>query len=326
LARLAVIDRAIRAGTWPNATTLGRQLEVTPRTVQRDIEFLRDRLQAPVEFDPRRNGYRYSAADFQLPLVQLTEGELAALFLAERLLQQYRGTPYAAALASLFEKLTASLPSEVTIDLSHLADVYSFRRQGGLDSDARTFTRLARAIRSGRRLELVYWTASRDTTCRRTVDPYHLASIQGDWYLVAYCHLREDLRVFSPGRIRSLRDTGERFERPADFRFGDYLDGAFRVVRGDGPPRQVRLRFTADAARYVRERVWHPSQRLKECRDGGLELTLRVTHFLEVKRWLLSYGAACEVLEPAELRDEVREELQRASKPYGRESESKGVR
>jgi proteasome accessory factor B len=130
LARLAVIDRAIRTGTWPNATTLSRQLEVTPRTVQRDIEFLRDRLQAPVEFDPRRNGYHYSAADFQLPIIQLTEGELAALFLAERLLQQYRGTPYAAALASLFEKLTASLPKEVTIDLSHLADVYSFRRHG----------------------------------------------------------------------------------------------------------------------------------------------------------------------------------------------------
>ncbi len=318
LARLAAIDQAIRAGAWPNATTLGRQLEVAPRTIQRDLEFLRDRLQAPVEFDPRRNGYHYTEPDYQLPFIRLTEGELAALFLAERLLQEYRGTPYAAALASLFDKLRLALPNEVSLDLSHFADALSVRQLAGLDGNPAIFAQLARAVRECRRLELVYWTASRDAECRRIVDPYHLASVQGDWYLYAYCHLREEIRVFCPSRIRSIRDTGKRFNRPADFRLADYLDGTFRVLHGDGPPCRVRLRFAADVARYIREREWHPSQRLKERRDGSLELTLRLNHFLEVKRWALSYGAACEVLEPAELREEVRHEVLRTLEKYGR--------
>jgi predicted DNA-binding transcriptional regulator YafY len=290
---------------------------VNPRTIQRDIEFLRDRLQAPLLFDPVRNGYQYTNPDFHLPMVRLTEGELAALFLAERLLQEYRGTPYAGALASLFEKLTAGLRDDVSIDLSHFADAYSFRRLGGLDADATTFAHLARAVRDGRRLELVYWTASRNATNRRVVDPYHLASIQGDWYLLAYCHLREEVRFFSPARIRSLRETGEHFERSADFRLADYLDDTFRSVRGSGAARRVRLRFSSDAARYIRERVWHPSQRLTQRRDGSLVLTLRVNHFLEVKRWALSYGAACEVLEPAELREEIQQEVLRTLQQYG---------
>lgn len=316
LARLAIIDQAIRSGRWPNASRLAREFEVHPRTIQRDIEFLRDRLQAPLAYDPARNGYRYTDPDFRLPLVRLTESELAALFLAERLLQEYRGTPYAAALASLFQKLTASPGDEISIDLSHLADLHSVHRRGQPAGDPELFGQLVRAIRHGRRLEVVYWTASRDAEGRRVLDPYHLASIQGEWYLYAYCHLREEVRVFCPSRIRSLQETGEAFDRPTDFRIADYLDDTFRVIHGDGRPRRVRLRFTADVARYIREREWHPSQRLKECPDGRVELTLRLNHFLEVKRWALSYGAACEVLEPGELRDEVRKELCQCLESY----------
>jgi predicted DNA-binding transcriptional regulator YafY len=317
LRRLLALDRMVRQGRYPNAASAGRELEVHPRTIHRDLSFLRDSFGAPLEFDPQRNGYFYSDPDYELPLQRLTEGELVALFLAERLLQTYEGTPYAGALTSIFRKLTAALPDEVTINLDHLGEAYSFHRHAADTMEAARFGQLARAVREGRQLELLYWTASRDETCQRVVDPYHLASVQGDWYLVAYCHLREDVRMFSPGRIRSLRETGERFERPKDFAIGAYLDASFRAVRGSGPPRPVRLSFTAEAARYVRERVWHPSQQLRERRDGGLELTVRVSDFLEVKRWVLSYGAACEVLEPAELRAEVEEEVRRTLRLYG---------
>ena len=102
LERIAALDRAVRAGEYPNAKTIARLLEVSHRTVQRDVEFLRDRLGAPLEYDPVRNGYVYRDPAFRLPFLTLTEGELVALFLAERVLQQYRGTPYAADLARAF--------------------------------------------------------------------------------------------------------------------------------------------------------------------------------------------------------------------------------
>lgn len=316
LRRLVTIDRLIRAGGYPNAITVAGELEVHPRTVHRDLEFLRDSWGAPLEFSHRHNGFYYRDPDYSLPPQRLTEGELVALFLAERLMQQYRGTPYAAELAAVFRKLTAGLPGGVTVDLAHLADAYSFRQHAADAGDADRFRRLARAVRERRRLRLEYWTASRDETCTRLVDPYHLASIDGDWYLVAYCHLREDVRMFCPGRIRSLQEMGDRFERPADFRFEDYIDASFRAVRGDGPMQRVRLWFAPKAARYVRERTWHPSQRIQSGGDGSLVLTLKVSHMLEVKRWALSHGAACLVLEPDQLRAEVLDELKSALRHY----------
>src|SRR3954453_7331205 len=98
LERIAALDRAIRAGEYPNARALAARLEVGQRTIQRDVEFLRDRCGAPLAYDPVRHGYSYPDPTFRLPPLELTEGELVALFLAGRVLRQYRGTPYAAEL------------------------------------------------------------------------------------------------------------------------------------------------------------------------------------------------------------------------------------
>lgn len=316
LRRLLYLDRLLREKRYPNARCAAQELEVNPRTIHRDLVFLRDSWGAPLAFDPRRNGYYYRDADFALPLLRMTEGELFALFLAERLMDQYRELPFAKDLATAFQKLTASLPDEVTIDLGHLSEAYSFRSKPASTGEAARFRQLARAVSEERQLELLYWSASRDETARRVVDPYHLVSVEGDWYLVAYCHLREEVRMFAPGRIRSLKETGGQFKRPTDFGIGDYLDTTFKVVRGDGPLQRVRLRFVPEMARYVREKVWHPSQQVQQRRDGSLVLSLKVNHLLEVKRWALSYGAACEVLEPEELRSEIEAELREMMNQY----------
>ena len=114
LRRMLSIDRMLRANEYPNARTAARILEVSSRTVQRDLDSLRDSWGAPLVFSHERNGYFYSSPDYALPLLRLTEGELVALFLAERLLHQYRDTPYASCIATAFQKLLAALPNEVT--------------------------------------------------------------------------------------------------------------------------------------------------------------------------------------------------------------------
>jgi predicted DNA-binding transcriptional regulator YafY len=269
LRRLLDIDRLLRTGRYPNAGGIAAELEVSRRTVYRDLDFLRDFWGAPLEFCPRHNGYHYTEPDYALPPMRLSEGELVALFLAERVMHQYRDTPYEHDLATAFRKLTAQLPGEVTIHLADWQDAYSFRPPPGADGDLRCFRVVARAVHAGRQVELVYWAASRDEVSKRVVDPYHLLAAEGTWYLVGYCHLREAVRMFATSRIRSVRETGERVERPADFRIADYLEPSFRVVRGDGRPRRVRLRFAPSAARYTGEKVWHPSQRLRPRADGG---------------------------------------------------------
>jgi predicted DNA-binding transcriptional regulator YafY len=93
LRRLMALDRMIRSGAFPNARTAAEDLEVHSRTIHRDLDFLRDSWGAPLEFCPQRNGYFYRDADYALPLLRLSEGELVALFLAERAMQHYRDTP-----------------------------------------------------------------------------------------------------------------------------------------------------------------------------------------------------------------------------------------
>jgi proteasome accessory factor B len=316
LARLAAIDQAIRAGGWPNAASLARQLEVNPRTVQRDLAFLRDRLQAPLAFDPVRNGYAYTRADFRLPFFRVTEGELVALFLAERLLRQYRGTPFEADLGRAFRRLTGPLAAEVTLDLAAVADALSVTPTAQTPQDAATFRTLAEAVTRRQRLDLVYFTAERGEVTRRRVDPYHLTLVDSDWYLIAHCHRRGEVLLFAAARVREAHPTGEPFARPADFRVEEYLGRSFRACRGPGCYR-VAVRFVAAAAARAGEKVWHHTQTAERLADGGLVIRLEVSDLREIRRWILGWGADCEVLEPEELRAAVAAELRRTLAQYG---------
>jgi predicted DNA-binding transcriptional regulator YafY len=311
------IDDAIRSGGWPNASSLARHLDVAPRTIRRDIEYLRHQMGVPVEFDSQRNGYFYSEQSYRLPFFQLTEGDLIALFLAERVLEQYQGTPYAPALARSFAKITAGLDDRITIDLAHLGSLHSFRTTAPVAIDPLIFQELSEAARTHRRVEVDYWTASRDEMTHRAVDPYHLASVDGQWYLIGHCHLRSAIKVFLIARVQSLHVTDTIFEVPSDFRVDAYFSQAFSIIRGDeGELHRVRLRFRGDAVRYVRERIWHSSQVIEESGDRELIVCLTVSHLREVERWALSWAPDCEVLEPDELRQRVAEVLRRGAQQH----------
>ena len=309
LARIAAIDRAIRGGGWPNASTLAHELEVSPRTVQRDIIFLRDRLQAPLEFDGHRHGYCYTREDFRLPFFQLSEGELVGLSLAERLLQQYRGTYFEIQLEHAFAKMLAWLPAPVSIDMSRVDETLSVAPTVLTVQDVETFRTISRAVLKRRRLEIDYWTAWRNEETRRKIDPYHLTLIDADWYLIAYCHFRKEVRMFAAVRIRTACETGETFPRPADFQIDGYLGASFRALRGSGRYRIV-LRFAPPAAGRAAEKIWHKTQTGEKQPDGSLLLNMELSDLREVKRWILSWGSECEVLEPEELRKLVRSEAE----------------
>ena len=227
-----------------------------------------------------------------------------AVLLAERLLRQYRGTPFEPDLRRAFAKLTEMLPDAVSVRLDAMADCLSVMPavQTAYDPDA--FASLARAVIGRRRVEMAYWTAGRNATSSRMFDPYHLALIDDGWYAIGHCHCRQEVLVFAVQRVRSVRETGETFDRPADFRVEDYMGGSFRAVRGEGHHRVV-LRFTPEFAGRMAEKTWHPSQTSEGTADGGLLLRFEVSDLREVKRLVMFWGTDCEVLEPNELRDMI---------------------
>jgi predicted DNA-binding transcriptional regulator YafY len=169
---------------------------------------------------------------------------------------------------------------------------------------------LAKATARRRQIELRYRKPGRPDIEQRVIDPYHLANINGEWYLFAYDHLRKDIRTFVPARIQSLKPTGNTFERPQAFSLEERLKGSFGVQSGQGRY-DVALRFNARVADYVREKKWHESQRLRELKNGGVELRLKLSSLGEIERWVLSWGGDATVLRPRELATAVKRAAKR---------------
>jgi predicted DNA-binding transcriptional regulator YafY len=137
------------------------------------------------------------------------------------------------------------------------------------------------------------------------VDPYHLANINGEWFLFAYDHVRKDVRTFAPARIQSVQPTGKMFERPQKFSLEKRLRDSFGVHSGKGEY-EVVIRFNARAAGYIREKKWHESQHLRELKGGGVELGLKLSSLVEIERWILSWGGDARVICPRELIEAIR--------------------
>jgi predicted DNA-binding transcriptional regulator YafY len=153
-----------------------------------------------------------------------------------------------------------------------------------------------------------YYTASRDEHTERVVHPYHLSNVRGDWYLIAYDEYRHNIRNFAISRIEEFKLLSKSYKRIPEFSVGEYMKSGFQAEHG-GEVVEVTIHFSPQVARYIREKRWHDSQEIQNLDDGGLILKFQTSGLGEVKRWVLQYGSGAEVLEPVELRNEVRDEV-----------------
>ena len=317
--RLIWIDQMIREGTrvgvLPNCRTLAEGYEVSGRTIQRDIEYLKWQLGAPIEYDQVKHGFFYTEPNYRMPALNISRNDLFAVCIAEKVLQQYEGTPLYSRLSDIFRKLHQSLPDNVTVDPSWLDDRFSYFFEPAPVLDSTTWQKCFEALRMQRTVEFDYQIPGYPEAHRRRVDPYHGVAYQSQWYLVGKCHYKKSVRVFAVSRISNAEVTDDDFFVADDFEFEEYVGEHFGIFRSEDEY-QVRVRFTADAAPYVREREWHASQTVETVEDGGVELSFPVSHLFEVKRWVLSWGAEVEVLSPDELIEMVRTDLETASRRY----------
>jgi predicted DNA-binding transcriptional regulator YafY len=310
LDRMLRIHQELQANRFPNSATLSRDMEISAKTVHRDVEFMRDRLALPIEWHSVRNGYYYTKPVANFPSMTFTEGELVALVVAEKALQQYRGTTFEKPLLSAIKKMEESLPDTISLSLTDIEQTISFRTSAEQVLDLEIFDALAKATAAHKQIEFTYRKPGEKQTEQRRVDPYHLANINGEWYLFAYDHLRKDIRTFVPARIKSIKQTGKSFSRVAGFSLEQRLRDSFGVHSGKDKF-DVVLRFNDKAADYIREKRWHDSQELKELKAGAVELRMKLSSLAEVERWVLSWGGNATVSKPKELADSVREAAKR---------------
>ena len=311
---LWAIER-LQTGKSIKATDLAREFEVSVRTAYRDLDFIRDEWRAPIEYDRQKETYRLTDPMAPLPLVTISQGELIAIYFAEKILRQYRGTPFEADLASAFAKIERLLPEEVKVAPESL-DAYLSLDLGPLHTpDAAVFRDVLLALRRRRRALVRYKSLSSGRTTDRRIDPYHVFNLRGNWYVAAWDERRKAVRDFAIHRIRRITVTTDAYDVPRGFDFKKYTAEAFGIEKG-GRASEVVIRFGPRQARWIRERRWHRSARIQEEIGGGLVLRLRVAETSELRRWVLQFGAEAEVLAPASLRRAVADELRAASAPY----------
>jgi predicted DNA-binding transcriptional regulator YafY len=308
------IHRAILSGKFPNAVSLAKEMEMSEKTIHRDLDFMRDRLDLPIAWDFFQKGFYYTEEVTAFPTLHVTEGELVALLVAEKALHQYRGTLFEKPLLSAIRKMEQSLPDTISLSIAGIDQTFSFSTRAEPILNMEIFDALSKAATARKQVQIGYRKPGEKQIEQRVVDPYHLANINGEWFLFAYDHLRKDIRTFVPARIHSIRLTGRVFEKSSTFSLEQRLRGSFGVHSGTGQF-DVVIRFNSRVADYVREKRWHDSQKLRELRNGGLELSLKLSSLSEVERWVLSWGGDAVVIKPAELAESVRKAARRILKP-----------
>jgi predicted DNA-binding transcriptional regulator YafY len=313
--RYCWFDRQVRDGRYPNAASLAGRFEICRKTAQRNIEHMRDRLLAPLEYDSRRKGYYYTDASFALPAPRVTQNELLAILLARNLLSRSAGGVISRAIQTFGRKLL-TVTGEFGLDETRIAIAFSAIWHGYTPAEGATFRRVAEALIQSRRLAFDYFSPAGNRTSRRLVDPVHLQHYMGSWVLLAFCAERCDWRKFLLGRMSGVQLTEETFPPYYPACWQDHLHGAFGIFQG-GSPQEVVLRFTPYRARWLRHEIWHPDQQMEEEPDGSLTLRFVVTDFREVKLRVMQYGADVEVIAPEGLRGEILAEVERMVKLYG---------
>ena len=320
-ARFALYGRLLCRAGGATLNDLHAELGVSKKTLRRDLDAL-GRAGLPVRCETGYRGektWRLASPD-GLPPLAFAWDEAAALHLARPLLDSLKGTFVWEALDRALAKVRAHLGEKALGYLNGLTGGFLATAPGAADLAGRGPALDAVMLgREERRVtEILYRSGSTGETDRFPVEPLGLVWHRDRLYLHAHSRKHGEQRTFRVDRIGEAETTDERFDPPADFDLESAHAGSFGVWQSDGPARTVRVRFAPSAAPYVAAGRWHASQRIGEHADGSLTLTLELSAFEEVTAWALSFGPRAEVLEPAELRDQIAAALRAAAGRYER--------
>jgi predicted DNA-binding transcriptional regulator YafY len=306
-----IIQTLITSRIGKSVAGLAADLQCHTRTVYRDLEALQA-AGFPVYTD--RAGGRnlwclLDSARHSIP-IPFSLPELMALYFSRGMMGVLKDTVFYDSLVTLFEKIKTTLPDEYIEYLGQVEKSLAVRsnphtRYGQLGS---IIDKVSEAAIRKKYIQIDYYAMSRRKKTRRKVAPYKIWFFDGTFYLIGHCGLREDIRIFAMDRIQNFEPTDETFEMPLDFNIDDFMKSSFGVFQGE--PVKVRIRFAADSADYIREKIWHATQQIEAQNDGTIIFEAEVAGIEEIKFWILKWGAKATVLEPESLRHAIRAEAE----------------
>ena len=313
------ILKALEASRRATIDDLARQTGVTTRTIRRDLDALQEAGFAL--FDEVHDGKKYwtleQKAFRRLDDTGFTLAELSALYFSRTLVECLSGTPFERDVRSAFDKLSAALTPGMREFLDRMPLAIQAKPDPGTQSAAprtKEVAQLLEATLQQRRVTMRYHSFSSNREKAYVLEPYRLVFAQGSLYVIGFVPEYEAVRTFAVDRIAQVSMMEERFE-PLEL-----PDDAFAHSLGvtQGTPERIQVRFAPKIARYVRERVWHPSQTIAEDADGAIEVTLNVVNDWALKSWILGFGGLATVTFPAALADDIAREVETARDNYAR--------
>jgi predicted DNA-binding transcriptional regulator YafY len=312
--RVVEIHRALQQEERFTAEAMAARLEVTSRTILRDIDLMRDHFGLPVEWDPGEHSYVYTRECDTLPLLRMNMDEALTLALAGGVSARVAGSVPGRMLAAMLDRVSPLFGGAVSVAAAAISRVFVPSKSADDREYAHFFT-LMRPMLECRVVRLNYLKRLAAKAEEREVHPLLLTERDGGLVLVAHDPGRGGVRHFVLKRIQGIVTTSTTFAVPPGFDPKEHLGLSLGRFAG-GQVRTVRLALDAEAAFDARETPWHPEQRLGERPDGRVELVMRLNHLADIRNLVLRWGAHVEVLAPAELRDEVREILRAALAHY----------
>jgi predicted DNA-binding transcriptional regulator YafY len=297
---------------------LARALEVTTRTIRRDLAALQEAGFALYDERDENSHVKWRLDGHVLKGVEtgFTLSEICALYLSRNILEAVAGTPFQRDLSNAFERLAKMLSPRMRQFLDRLPTVLVAKagpRARGAASSPDIVARLLEATLHFRVTTMRYHSVSSSRIKDYEVHPYRLAFAQGGLYLLAYVPEYKAVRTFAVDRIASASLEKQTFtvtQAVSDDVFANSLGV------NTGPAERVEIEFDARVAPYVRARVWHSSQQLEEIQDGGVSVTLNVCHDWGLRSWILSWGPFARVVAPAKLAKDIHADLQAAGNRY----------
>ena len=303
-----------------SVSTLAGALQCHPRTVYRDLEALQ-MAGFPLYTETEQGKSFWSLIDtvkhhFPIPL-SLTE--LLALFFSRALLKTLKNTVYYDSLESFFQKIKATLPAEYVDHLDRIEGSFQVgpKPYSVHPSLQDIIDRINTAIVDRKRIAIRYYSMSRRKETERQVIPYRLWYFEDSFYLIGYCRMRKDIRIFAADRIKQIKITNELFTPPNDLNIEDMMKSSFGIFLGK--PVKVKIFFSADIAGYIKEKIWHQTQQITLQPDGSLIFEAEVAGINEIKFWVLRWGAKAYVLEPPSLRRAIANEVAAMGQEYSKE-------
>ena len=299
--RLQIIHHQIKEGRHPNTSSLAAELGVSSKTVQRDIDYLRDELEAPIEFRREENGYAYSRDDYVLPFLPVDGQDLFSIGVAAQVLQLLGGTPLARTLRSCYERLAKLMPPTVRLRPEIVREKLALRATAFRPVREGTWQAVAESLQKGLALSIRYRHPGEPPDEPRTIRPYAFVLAGRDWMVLAEDAAQGQVKNFYLARIESPRLTDERYAIPKTFDADAFFRNTFGLFVGKGSAFRFRVRFAPEVAGEVREMVWHPDQKIEPQADGGAVLELPALSLREARRFILAYGRHAAALSPPEL-------------------------